>query len=152
VRNAIADALGYHDAYPVVNNDGTETLQTLMYSSWLDPAIAGDLLADISTLNHEVGEWYDDPFVNNPAPLWAFPPSNVVCGDNPFLEVGDPQGNGPEFFLFPTVAVPLNGYTYHLQDLAMLPWFARETPSSALNGWYSFPDTTQLTSPSVDCP
>ena len=68
-----------------------------------------------------------------PAPLWAFPPKNEVCGDNPFLEVGDPQGNGPDFALFPVVPVRINGFTYHLQDLALLQWFSREVPSSALN-------------------
>ena len=47
---------------------------------------ARDLLGDVSTLNHEVAEWYDDPFVNNEAPLWAFPPLNVVCGDNLYMD------------------------------------------------------------------
>jgi len=151
-QNAFADvALGYHDAYAVANDDDSETLQTLMFSSWLDPNIVGDLLGDISTLNHEVAEWYDDPFVNNIVPLWAFPPHNLDCGDNPFLEVGDPQGNGPDFDLFPTYPVTLNNFTYHLQGLVMLPWFAREVPSSAVNHWYSFPDPTQVVTPSVAC-
>ncbi|MFN8058575.1 MAG: hypothetical protein U0Q12_05370 [Vicinamibacterales bacterium] len=149
--NVFADALGYHDAFDVANRDGSETLQTLIYTSWLDGDIVGDLLADVSTFNHELGEWLNDPYVNNIVPLWAFPPSNTVCGDNPFLEVGDPQGNGPEFFLFPTVPVPLNGFVYHLQDLVMLPWFAGEVPSSAQNGWYDFPDTTQIKTPFVPC-
>ena len=91
------------------------------------------------------------PFVNNIVPLWAYPPSNTVCANNPFLEVGDPQGNGPEFFLFPTVPIPLNGYTYHLQDVVMLPWFTGEVPSSAQNGWYDFPDTNQITTPFTRC-
>ena len=151
-QNAFADvALGYHDAYAVDNDDDSETLQTLMFSSWLDPNIVGDLLGDISTLNHEVAEWYDDPFVNNIVPLWAFPPHNLVCGDNPYLEVGDPQGNGPDYALFPTYPVTMNNFTYHLQGLVMLPWFAREAPSSAVNRWYSFPDPTQIVTPSVAC-
>ena len=149
--NVFADALGYHDAFPVGNDDGSDTLQTLIYTSWLEEAVVGDLLSDVSTFNHELGEWLNDPYVNNPAPLWAYPPSNTVCGDNPYLEVGDPQGNGPEYFLFPTVPIPLNGFTYHLQDLVMLPWFAGERPSSAQNGWYDFPDTTQITQPFVGC-
>jgi hypothetical protein len=151
-QSVTADALGFHDAVMVPADDHTQRVQTLMWSSWLDPAQVGDLIGDVSTLNHEVAEWMDDPFVNNPAPLWAFPPFNKVCGDNPFLEVGDPQGNGPDFALFPVIPVRINGFTYHLQDLALLQWFSRETPSSALNGWYAFPDPKQLTSPSVDCP
>jgi hypothetical protein len=147
-----ADALGYHDAFLVPDGRGGERVQTLMWTSWLDINQVGPLLADISTLNHEVAEWLDDPFINNEAPLWAFPPFNTSCGDNPFVEVGDPQGNGPDFDLFPTVEIPLRGFTYHLQDIATLQWFSREVPSSAQNGWYDFPATDQLTSPSVDCP
>jgi len=151
-QSVTADALGYHDAFLVPDGHGGQRVQTLMWSSWLDGAQVGPLLADISTLNHEVAEWLNDPFINNEAPLWAFPPFNTSCGDNPFVEVGDPQGNGPDYAQFPTVEKRLNGYTYHLQDLALLQWFTRETPSSAYHGWYDFPDTTQLTSPSVDCP
>ena len=150
--NVFADALGYHDAFSVPTGGGNETLQTLIYTSWLEPAFVGDLLADVSTFNHELGEWLNDPFVNNIVPLWEYPPLNVTCADNPFLEVGDPQGNGPQFDSFPTVPIALNGYTYHLQDLVMLPWFAHERPSSAQNGWYDYPDTRQITTPAVQCP
>jgi hypothetical protein len=150
-QGVTADALGYHDAFAVPDGHGGDRAQTYMWSSWLDPADVGALIGDVSTLNHEVQEWIDDPFVNNAAPLWAYPPFNEVCADNPFLEVGDPQGNGPDYALFPTVVVPLHGYTYHLQDLALLQWFSRETPSSAYHGWYAFPDPTQLPSPSVPC-
>jgi hypothetical protein len=150
-QSVTADALGYHDAFMVPNGHGGQRVQTLMWSSWLDVAQVGPLLADISTLNHEVGEWIDDPFVDNLTPAWAFPPFNQECGDV-YLEVGDPQGNGPDYALFPTVPMTLNGYTYHLQDLVMLPWFSRQSPSTAYRGWYAFPDPTQITTPSVDCP
>jgi hypothetical protein len=149
--NVFADALGYHDAFPVGENDGTTVLQTLIYTSWLEGSVVGDLLADVSTLNHELGEWLNDPYVNNVVPTWTYPPSNVDCSGNNLLEVGDPQGNGPEFFLFPTVVIPLRGFNYHLQDLVMVPWFADERPSSAQNGWYDFPDTHQITTPAVYC-
>ena len=148
--NVFADALGYHDAFVVGQSDGTDVLQTLVYSSWLEPALVGDLLADVSTLNHEVGEWLNDPYVNNLVPLWNYP-NSPVCGDNPFLEVGDPQGNGPNYFTFPTVPIFLNGYVYHLQDLVMLPWFAGENPSTAENGWYDFPGTNQIQAPFTPC-
>jgi len=151
-QSVTADALGYHDAFLVPDGHGGQRVQTLMWSSWLDIAQVGPLLADVSTLNHEVAEWVNDPYINNFAPLWAFPPFNLECGANPYVEVGDPQGNGPDYALFPTVPIRIGGYTFHLQDLALLQWFTRETPSSAYKGWYAFPDPTQLTSPSVDCP
>lgn len=153
--NVTAQALGYHDAFPLSNEDGTVTLQTFIYTSWFDLATVGPLLADVSTINHELGEWLNDPFVNNVVPVWMYPPAsdpNTSCSDNNLLEVGDPQGNGATYADFPTVVIPLNGYAYHLQDLVMLPWFAGEKPSSAENGWYDFPATTQIHTPAVICP
>jgi hypothetical protein len=153
-QNVTAQALGYHSAFSVQNDDGSETLQTMIYTSWLDPSLVDPIFADISTLNHEVGEWLNDPFINNLVPTWRYPPEadpRATCSDNPFLEVGDPEGNGPTFRDFPTVDVTLDGVTYHLQDLVMLPWFADEVPSSAYNGWYDFPATTDILAPAVYC-
>lgn len=150
-----AEALGYHSAFAVANDDGTQTLQTYIYTSWLDPAKVDPLIADVSTFNHELGEWLNDPFINNAVPDWMYPPANdpnTVCSGNPFLEVGDPEGNGPTFADFPTVVITVDGVAYHLQDLVMLPWFADEKPSSAQNGWYDFPATNYITSPAVYCP
>ena len=152
--NVTAQALGYHTAYSVPNGDGSETLQTFIYTSWLDPRLVDPLFADVSTFNHENGEWLNDPFVNNVVPVWQYPPANdprTMCSGNPFLEVGDPQGNGPTFDDFPTVVISREGVDYHLQDLVMLPWFADEVPSSAQNGWYDFPSTTQIHAPAVYC-
>ncbi|HSP18455.1 MAG TPA: hypothetical protein VLQ79_03010 [Myxococcaceae bacterium] len=152
--NVFADALGYHDAFTVTGKHGNEALQTLIYTSWLEEQLVGSLLADISTVDHEVGEWLNDPYVNNVVPTWKYPPPgdpNAICSFNPFLEVGDPQGNGPTYFEFPTVVIPLNGFSYHLQDLVMLPWFTGEKPSSAFGGWYDFPGTNQIHDPFVPC-
>jgi len=154
-QNVTAEALGYHSAFSISNDDNTETLQTMIYTSWLDPHLVDPLIADVSTFNHEEGEWLNDPFVNNIVPDWMYPPPNdprVVCSGNPFLEVGDPQGNGPTFDDFPTVVVTVNGVAYHLQQLVMLPWFADEKPSSAQNGWYTFPLPSGLIVPAVYCP
>jgi hypothetical protein len=147
-------ALGYHSAFSVANHDGKEAFQTFIFTSWLDPALVDPIIADISTINHESGELINDPFVNNIVPDWRYPPESdprAVCSGNPFLEVGDPEGNGPTFDDFPTVVVPLNGFNYHLQDLVLLQWFADEVPSSAQNGWYDFPATTDITAPAVYC-
>jgi hypothetical protein len=153
-QNVTAQALGYHSAFTVSNEDGSETLQTMIYTSWFDPRLVDTLIADVSTFNHEEGEWINDPFGNNVVPDWKYPPpsdSRLVCSDNPFLEVGDPQGNGPTYDDFPTVVITVNGVAYHLQQLVMLPWFADERPSSAENGWYTFPAPASLTVPAVYC-
>lgn len=148
------EALGYHNAFAVSNGNGTERFQAYVFTSWLDPALVDPIVADISTINHETGELFNDPFVNNVVPVWAYPPPSdpaSTCSGNNLLEVGDPEGNGATFFDFPTVVIPLNGFSYHLQDLVLLPWFADEVPSSAENGWYDFPATTDITVPAVYC-
>jgi hypothetical protein len=150
-----AEALGYHTAYSVPKDNGGTRLQTFIYTSWLDPATIDPLLADVSTFNHELAEWLNDPFVNNVVPDWVYPPvsdGRAVCSGNPFLEVGDPQGNGPTFDDFPTVLVTIGGVTYHLQQLVLWQWFADEVPSSAFGGWYSFPMPSSITQPAVYCP
>jgi len=154
-KNVTAEALGYHSAYLVHKPDNTVALQTFFYTSWLDPALVDPIIADVSTFNHENLEWINDPFVTNVVPVWMYPPANdprTVCSGNPFLEVGDPQGNGPTFDDYPTVVVPIDGVQYHLQQLVLLQWFTDEVPSSAENGWYTFPDPTSITAPATYCP
>jgi hypothetical protein len=78
---------------------------------------------------HEVGEWQDDPFGNNPTPLWGHTGQVSGCQGN--LEVGDP--------LTGTNVAPVtmpNGFTYHLQELAFFSWFYG-APSIGVNGWFS---------------
>jgi hypothetical protein len=153
-QNVTAQALGYHTAFSVLNDDDSETLQTFIFTSWLDPLLVDPLFADVSTFNHELAEWLNDPFINNIVPTWRYPPESdprATCSGNPFLEVGDPQGNGPTFADFPVVPITIDGVTYHLQDLVMLPWFAQESPSTAENGWYDFPSTTEIRVPAVFC-
>jgi hypothetical protein len=154
-QNVAAEALGYHSAYPITNRDHSVTLQTFIYTSWLDPALVDPIIADVSTFNHENLEWMNDPFAVNVVPVWMYPPvtdPRTVCSYNNLLEVGDPQGNGPTFDDFPTVVVPIDGVQYHLQQLALFQWFTDESPSSAENGWYSFPDPTSITTPATYCP
>ncbi len=107
-----AEALGYHTAYPVKEENGGTRLQTFIFTSWLDPWLVSPPFADVSTFNHELGEWLNDPFVNNATPDWFYPPSSdpaSVCTQNPFLEVGDPQSNGPTYADFRILDVTRRG-------------------------------------------
>jgi hypothetical protein len=151
--NVTAEALGYHTAF-ALDADG-DRLQTFIYTSWLDPAIVPPIFADVSTFNHELLEWMNDPFINNQAPDWFYPPptdARTVCSQNPFLEVGDPQGNGPTFDDFPAAVITIDGVAYHLQQLVLWQWFTDQVPSSAFGGWYTFPIPSSLTVPAVYCP
>jgi hypothetical protein len=147
------EALGYHNAF-ALDSSGNR-LQTYLFTSWLDPALVDPLFADVSTFNHELLEWMNDPFVNNQTPDWFYPPPTdpaTICSQNPFLEVGDPQGNGPTFADFPAFESNVHGVTYHLQQLVLWQWFADQVPSSAFGGWYTFPVPASLTVPAVYCP
>jgi hypothetical protein len=121
-------ALGYHNAVPLASDaNGHRATLTYVSSTYFDPAglsIANTTNVDV--LNHEVAEWIDDPFVDNPTPI----PGRI-------LEVADPA---QQFFF----DVPLNGMTYRLQDIVFLSWFSRASPSTAVNGWYSFRNNFSL--------
>lgn len=148
------EALGYHNAALIADEGGNAHLQTYIFTSWLDPALVPPILADVSTFNHELGEWTNDPFVNNVVPDWVYPPPSdpaATCSQNPSLEVGDPQGNGPTFADFPQANVTIGNVTYHLQQLVLWQWFADQVPSSAFGGWYTFPIPADLTVPAVYC-
>ncbi len=150
-----AQALGYHTAYLRQVDGEAARLQTFIYTSWLDPALVDPLFADVSTFNHELGEWLNDPFINNMTPDWFYPPRTdprTICSQNPFLEVGDPQGNGPTYSDFPVFMPTLDGVVYHLQQLVLWQWFADEVPSSAFHGWYTYPIPSSLKVPAVYCP
>ena len=86
--------------------------------------------------------------VHNLTPFWLAPNGN--CGDA--LETGDVIEGLPNATSPP---ITLNGFAYHPQNEALLQWFEFESPSSALDGAYSYPNTSVLTHLSepqkVDC-
>ena len=66
-------------------------------------------------------------------------------------EVSEWMNDPMEVVAHPDFPVTIGGFTYHPQTEAILPRFTRESPSSAIDGAYSYPDTTKLTSPSQSC-
>ena len=59
------------------------------------------------------------------------PPTAPHCGCTDVLETGDPVvGFG--------FKVTLNGVTYHPEDEVHYSWFARESPSRAEQGYYTY--------------
>jgi hypothetical protein len=75
--------------------------------------------------------------IHNVTPFWLSPNGN--CQDD--LEVGDVIEGLPND-VFP---ITMNGRTYHPQNEALLQWFEFQSPSSALDGAYSYPNTGTLT-------
>jgi len=52
-----------------------------------------------------------------------------------------------------TYPITMNGMTYHPQNVALLPWFEFQSPSTAIDGAYSYPDESTLPTLSpIQCP
>ena len=107
---------GYHSA-----NNPQPGGQTYNNSAYVDVKTFSQ---DVSALSHELGEWMDDPFVDNV----------VGCQDNSILEVGDPLEGGPNYGAYP---YKLNGFTYNLQSLVFIGYFGAPRSDSA-NKWLAF--------------
>jgi len=114
--------LGFHGATG-------SPIQTYSPVDFDTTGLFGPGIKDTSIMAHEVGEWMDDPFGNNPTPAWGHTGQVSGCQNN--LEVGDPL-TGTNI---PSVTGS-NGFTYHLQELAFFSWFYG-APSIAVNNWFS---------------
>ena len=108
---------GYHSS-----NGSQPGGQTYGTATYVDKV--GAFSQDVSALSHEIGEWMDDPFVDN----------HVGCNDNSILEVGDPLEGGPNYGGYP---YKLNGFTYNLQSLVFIGYFGAP-PSDSANKWLAF--------------
>jgi hypothetical protein len=138
--------LGFHsyDFEPGDDSNGNvEKRYVLNYSSWISPGLFGGGFEDVTALSHEIAETYNDPFVasdgvHDVTPWWLAPNGN--CQND--LETGDVIEGLPNG-VFP---ITMNGMTYHPQNEALLQWFEFESPSSAIDGAYSYPNEQTLTS------
>jgi hypothetical protein len=119
------------------------------YESWISPGVFGGGFQDVAALSHEVSETFNDLFLDNATPIWQFPgqPANSkVCQGN--LETGDPI----EVLSNSALPLTLSGYTYHPQNEALLQWFGMGATSNAIDGAFSYPDTTVLPHSALPCP
>ncbi len=122
---------GYHSAI------GSQPAgQTYAYTTYEDEA--GSFAQDVSAMSHELGEWLDDPFVDN----------SVNCLDNQLMEVGDPLENNANYGAFPYM---LNGSTYNLQSLVFIGYFGAP-PSTSLHSWLSFQNDESSVCPGQGTP
>jgi hypothetical protein len=141
---------GFHSAVSYAAAGQTVAIDTLVWADWTDPGVSaaqfgpsGASIEDVNTFSHEVSEWLNDPFLQNLVPSYALGGAYGACGN--VLETGD-------YLVGVSYPMTVDGVTYSLQDQALLQWFARDDPSSAIDGSYSFPDETVLTSVSPVCP
>jgi hypothetical protein len=116
---------GYHSA-----NGPQPAGQTYSYATFVDSR--PHFSQDVEAVSHEVGEWMDDPFVDNV----------VNCNDNTggALEVGDPLEGDTNYGGYPYA---LGGYTYNLQSLVFMEYWGdvkkgtKQKPPS-VNQWFTF--------------
>jgi hypothetical protein len=108
---------GYHSA-----NGSQPSGQTYSYATYVDAT--GSFSQDVSALSHEIGEWMDDPFVDN----------HVNCTDNSIMENGDPLEGRANYGAY---HYALNGFTYNLQSLVFIGYFGAPR-STSVNSWLSF--------------
>jgi hypothetical protein len=137
--------LGFHTFF--TDGASPEHRWVFAYASWISPGVFGAGFGDVTALSHEITEAFDDPFLDNLVPAWQFPGEPESCQDN--LETGDPVG----VLQTATVSVPIktrgNTFTYHPQTEALLQWFEQNPISDALDGAFSYPDTSALTKPAT---
>jgi hypothetical protein len=139
--------LGFHTAFETSQQGNVFFVQTFAFASYLHDGLFDDpTFTDVVALSHEISEFVNDPFINNVVPTWQQP--GAPAGDcQSLLETGDPieELNDAGF------PVTVDGVTFHPQNEALLQWFSRQKPSSAIGGAYSYPDSTLLTGPSQAC-
>lgn len=144
---------GFHTAFETQQVRDKIFVQTFSFATSLDADVAngifGDpgLFADVNALSHEVTEALNDPFANNVTPNYQIP--GAPAG---FCQVGLEVGDVIENLTPDYTNITLHGFTYHPQTEALLQWFEGKTPSDAVDGDYSFPDPTRLTSSFMPCP
>ena len=136
--------LGFHTSFDRGELAQVKFVQTFIWASWVDQGLLGSTLADVTPMSHEISEWMNNPFGSNLVPEWQVPNSNT-CQSN--LETGDPlalmENSG--------VPISIDGFTYHPQNQVLMQWFQRGSTSDAIDGAFSFPDQTLMTSPSQPC-
>lgn len=107
--------------------------QTFVAASYIEPNAFVSGSGGISVLSSMLALWLDDPLIfNNVVPPWGPIPGTKSCDG--WLAVSSPLYGTT----FPVVQ---NGVTYNIQEPAFLSWFARQRPSTAVNGWYSLQNT-----------
>jgi hypothetical protein len=115
---------GYHSA----TDETAAGIRTYSYQSYLSSRIFGvkSGFYGLAPMTHELAEWLANPYVQNQTPAWT-EPSNPQYGCSTELEVGDP-------LVGKVLVVAKQVY----QDEAYLAFFARQKPSKAWLGRYSW--------------
>jgi chitinase len=131
----------------------SKVLQPFVLSTYLDPDVVPGY-SDIQPITQQIAAWMNDPLhgqQENTFPAWQRPVAKGGCGG---------RGIGTHYrFALPTDGVSGSNSTvmkaetgeYHLENVALLPWYTQTANPDTFQGAYSFPDTSLLKSPAEPC-
>lgn len=140
-------SVGTHGVQPEASGTGP---QAFVIGSYFDAGVMPRYV-DIQGISQQIAEWMNDPLRTNNFPGWLKPPANASCGG---------RGESSSYLLEqPTDYLPasnsvqakLDGKIYHLENMALLPWFAEDVATGTFDGAYSFPDTKALLAHAEPC-
>ena len=116
------------------------TDQTFLAGTYTEPNAFIKSSGGISSMSSGLASWMDDPFIlSNDVPAWKLPfKANPPCS-------GLLWANLP--VLGHTFPVVQGGVRFDVGEATFLSWFARETPSKAVDGWYSLDNTLKAAPP-----
>jgi hypothetical protein len=140
-------SLGYH--YGVVEGSAANPIllpyiQSGYFGSQSAIGLKRPQTIGTGVVGHEIAELLNDPAVDNYGPGWQDPAHPHTCY-SALYEVGDPLQE-----VNSGIQASLNGRTYHLPDVAFLPWFTGAQRSTSVNGWYSLANA--FSGPAAACP
>ncbi|MEO6910335.1 MAG: glycosyl hydrolase family 18 protein [Edaphobacter sp.] len=142
--------------------------QSFVLGSYLEPnVVAQD--SDIQPLTQQLAQWFMDPLLDplaryrdpaapgNTFPGWMHPEKGRGCGGTGVatsLFLMTPMDNNPKNTVpaSEAYAANVNGTTYHLQNVALLPWYTQTADPGSFENTFSFPDAHVLTGPATPCP
>jgi chitinase len=141
---------GAHGAQP----DATgSSAQAYVIGSYFDPGVV-PYYEDVQGITQQIAEWVNDPlhgYRTNVYPAWLKPALKAGCGgigaSSSYL-LEQPTDYLPERS---STAVKHRGKVYHLENMALLPWFAQGDATETIDAAYSFPNTKALTGPAKPC-
>lgn len=137
----------------VHQNPASKTLQPFILSTWLDAGVVPGY-SDVQPLSQQVAAWMNDPlqgYQPNKFPAWQWPAEHGRCGGTGIgthyrFALPTDKASGPKS----TVVKTPQG-DYHLENVALIPWYTRNAHPDSFQGAFSFPDTQALTAAAQPC-
>ncbi|HTV53636.1 MAG TPA: glycosyl hydrolase family 18 protein [Terriglobia bacterium] len=127
--------------------------QPFILGSYLQPGVVPGY-SDIQPLTEQLAEWLNDPlqgYQANTFPAWLKPPDDRVCegrGEGSSYRFEEPTDG--EARLNSTLVIE-HGSFYHLENAALLSWFAESPSPDTFRHVYSFPGAHVLNAPARPC-